>query len=211
LAANALVVGGGAGAAPATVTTGTGVLTALSNSVSGSSGIALVTQPQFTNTIGVGAAAAASGSGVTFAATQSQSSDVNTLDDYEEGTWTASFVAVGGGTIATSSQGSSYVKIGRLVTCVGYFNAGAVSSPSGDLRLSGLPFTTATDSNGSGSLQYNSFLTTNAFTSATFVGAPSVTYIILRGENNGNQVTTMAANVQNGSGIQFTFSYPTST
>jgi hypothetical protein len=30
----------------------------------------------------------ASGSGISFPATQSASSDANTLDDYEEGTWT---------------------------------------------------------------------------------------------------------------------------
>lgn len=38
---------------------------------------------------GVGnASPAASGAGITFPAAQSDSSDVNTLDDYEEGAWT---------------------------------------------------------------------------------------------------------------------------
>jgi hypothetical protein len=42
-----------------------------------------------TTTMGVGAATpAASGAGITFPAAQSASSDANTLDDYEEGTWT---------------------------------------------------------------------------------------------------------------------------
>jgi hypothetical protein len=51
---------------------------------------------KFPTTIGVGdATPSASGSGISFPATQSASSDANTLDDYEEGTWTPS---VGWGT-----------------------------------------------------------------------------------------------------------------
>jgi hypothetical protein len=44
---------------------------------------------KFPTTIGVGdATPSASGSGITFPATQSASTNANTLDDYEEGTWT---------------------------------------------------------------------------------------------------------------------------
>jgi hypothetical protein len=39
--------------------------------------------------IGIGGATpSASGTGITFPATASASTDANTLDDYEEGTWT---------------------------------------------------------------------------------------------------------------------------
>ena len=41
------------------------------------------------STIGVGGTTpSASGAGISFPATQSTSTDANTLDDYEEGTWT---------------------------------------------------------------------------------------------------------------------------
>ncbi len=40
--------------------------------------------------IGLGGTSPSSGTGITFPATQSASSDANTLDDYEEGTWTPS-------------------------------------------------------------------------------------------------------------------------
>jgi hypothetical protein len=44
---------------------------------------------KFPTTIGVGdATPSASGSGISFPATQSASTNANTLDDYEEGTWT---------------------------------------------------------------------------------------------------------------------------
>ena len=65
---------------------------------------------KFATTIGVGnATPSASGSGITFPATQSASSDANTLDDYEEGTFTPSCP-----TALTTADGT-YIKIGNIV------------------------------------------------------------------------------------------------
>jgi len=65
-------------------------------------------------TIGVGGATpSTSGSGITFPATQSDSSNANTLDDYEEGTWSPD---VGTFTNMTGTPGYSaakYTKIGN--------------------------------------------------------------------------------------------------
>jgi hypothetical protein len=69
-------------------------------------------------TIGVGGATpSTSGSGITFPATISISSNVNTLDDYERGTWTPTDGSGAGLTFTVN--GGLYVKIGRLVllTC----------------------------------------------------------------------------------------------
>ena len=65
----------------------------------------------------------------------------NALDDYEEGTWTAAFTT-GGGTIApnTSYDTMNYTKIGRLVTVGGNVDGFTVSSPTGSLTMTGLPF-----------------------------------------------------------------------
>jgi len=64
---------------------GTGSTTATST---GTGSAVLATQPSFPSTIGVGGAtASSSGAGITFPATQSASTDANTLDDYEEGNW----------------------------------------------------------------------------------------------------------------------------
>jgi hypothetical protein len=66
----------------------------------------------FASTIGVGGATpAASGAGITFPASVSASSDANTLDDYEEGTWTPT--AWGTGSISSAS--GRYIKIGKQV------------------------------------------------------------------------------------------------
>jgi len=90
----------------------------------------------FPSTIGVGGAtAAASGSGVSFPATQSASSDVNTLDDYEEGTWTPSI----GGTATYNSRWGSYTKVGRVVTCQFWISVNAIGSGSAT-TITGLPF-----------------------------------------------------------------------
>ena len=92
---------------------------------------------QGASTIGVGnATPAASGAGITFPATQSASSDVNTLDDYEEGTWTPSL----GGTATYSARTGDYVKIGVMVTAFFDITVSSIGTGSGSL-ISGLPFT----------------------------------------------------------------------
>ena len=66
-------------------------------------------------TIGVGAATpSTSGAGITFPATDSPSSNANTLDDYEEGAWTPSI----GGTATYTTQVGHYTKIGKQVTLI---------------------------------------------------------------------------------------------
>jgi hypothetical protein len=74
--------------------------------------------------VGIGVTPAGTGgclqlkSGVTFPATQVASSDANTLDDYEEGTFTPTVTSVGGTGIVYTPVGDTgtYTKIGRLVT-----------------------------------------------------------------------------------------------
>lgn len=82
--------------------------------------------------------------GVKFPATQVASSDANTLDDYEEGTWTP---VIGG---LTSESGQSYgaqeghyLKVGRHVTLWCYVALAAKGTITGALVLKGLPFTVA--------------------------------------------------------------------
>ena len=76
-----------------------------------------------------------------FPATQNASANANTLDDYEEGTWTPG-VASAGYTLAGSS--GIYTKIGRQVTVIGYVAFSAVNaSANSNILFSGLPFTSA--------------------------------------------------------------------
>jgi hypothetical protein len=103
----------------------------------------------FPTTIGVGnATPSTSGSGITFPATQSASSDANTLDDYEEGTWTPTIQGgSSAGTTTYSSQQGFYIKIGKLVICTADLAASATTG-TGQLQIGGLPFTSLTNYQG---------------------------------------------------------------
>jgi len=80
-------------------------------------------------------------SGITFPATQVAATDVNTLDDYEEGTFTPTIV---GGTIAGvgvyAVQKGNYTKVGNLVFFNIYVGTSAHTG-TGDMLIGGLPFT----------------------------------------------------------------------
>ena len=92
---------------------------------------------------------AASGVGIAFPATQSASSDANTLDDYEEGTWTPN-QGSGLTVVGTFSSNGSYTKVGRLVTIRGIvFGSTSVAASSAGKISSNLPFTPTADTAGS--------------------------------------------------------------
>jgi hypothetical protein len=79
--------------------------------------------------------------GITFPATQSASSDANTLDDYEEGTWTPVVSPGAGGTITSVTTSGRYTKIGRQVFLEMRVNITDVGTGAGGLDFSGIPFT----------------------------------------------------------------------
>ena len=90
-------------------------------------------------------------SGITFPATQVAATDVNTLDDYEEGTFTPTIVGgttAGVGTYAV--QKGNYTKVGNLVFFNIYVGTSAHTG-TGDMLIGALPFTSNATSN-----QFNS-------------------------------------------------------
>jgi hypothetical protein len=84
-----------------------------------------------------------SGKGIDFSATPGTGTS-ELLADYEEGTFTATFLSDGGSitTDATVRYGF-YTKVGRQVTILCRVKASAISSPTGDAYVQGLPFTSA--------------------------------------------------------------------
>lgn len=79
-----------------------------------------------------------SGAGITFPATQSASSDANTLDDYEEGTWTPTLNGCGSPTYA--ERYGRYIKIGRQVSIVLKLAVTGATLAGNAINVSGLPF-----------------------------------------------------------------------
>lgn len=77
---------------------------------------------------------------IPFPATQAASSDANTLDDYEEGTWTPADGS--GASLVFTSVSATYVKIGQLVYITGALIYPSTASGA-TAAISGLPFASA--------------------------------------------------------------------
>ena len=107
----------------------------------------------------------------------------NKLDDYEEGTWTP---ITSSGTM--SGGFGSYVKIGSFVTLI--FRWSSISSGSGQVSISGLPFTRSTSSHlgnlspASGNCMFDGINTTRGI--APYLGGNNMTFY---GNGSGNSNT----------------------
>jgi cytoskeletal protein CcmA (bactofilin family) len=67
----------------------------------------------------------------------------NTLDDYEEGTWTPTITLNSGTATTYSTLAGNYTKTGRMVVVLGHIipSDGTLGSTNGYVRMTGLPFT----------------------------------------------------------------------
>jgi hypothetical protein len=162
-------------------------------------------------TIGVGAATpSTSGSGITFPATQSASTNANTLDDYEEGTYTPTLVTSGGNTFTQTGVGA-YTKTGNIVVASGYVSWTAKSGTA-DIRIT-IPFTTTSFSGGwRGAVNYGT-INGVLVVSATKVMIASLdpgndSFTPRYNSNNGTFASVTPADFSNSGEIQFTVTYP---
>lgn len=110
----------------------------------GTTGITTPTE-SVTTTVGVGGATpSASGAGITFPATQSASSNANTLDDYEEGTWTPAISGITSASGQTYSiQAGTYTKVGNVCTITGQIVLTNKGTITGVPIINGMPFSRA--------------------------------------------------------------------
>jgi hypothetical protein len=82
------------------------------------------------------------GGQIAFPATQNASADANTLDDYEEGTWTPTLGGNGGTSGQTYTiRTGAYVKCGQIVVCPFAVELSAKGTITGNVEIQGLPFT----------------------------------------------------------------------
>lgn len=132
-----------------------------------------------TNTLTANALIDASGASagqIKFPAAQNASANVNTLDDYEEGTWTPSV----GGTATYLSQFGEYVKIGHTVYIWGSMQINVIGTGSTN-QISGLPFTCVPTNN------HNTFISLEC-TNASAVSLVSNSALI---NNNATTINLM--------------------
>ena len=144
----------GSASAPSITTTGdtnTGVFFPAADTVGVTTGGAEAARINSSGTLILkGGSTSATGVGITFPAdtTTTVSSNANTLDDYEEGTWTPTIIATATNpTVSynTNGQRGYYTKIGRVVYFQAFLAVSSISSGSGDLVCGGLPFTVSGD------------------------------------------------------------------
>lgn len=145
---------------------------------------------------------------IKFPATQNPSSDANTLDDYEEGTWTPALTFGGAavGMTATAQTLGRYTKIGNMVAVYFRHQLSAKGSSTGTAVIGGLPFTS---NNFSGGPQYS--IATGQIDAATFASlvagfdmaiGSGGTSISLRNRSTTGQSGAMSeANFTNSSGF----------
>lgn len=119
---------------------------------------------------------------IKFPATESASADANTLDDYEEGTWTP--LDSGNATIGSGS----YVKIGRIVFIYLLINANSVSTQS----IKGLPFTVASGYSGLylAHIQGTDVIDADGSPCCTYAAGTTLTFRKLDGSTTNHTLTT---------------------
>jgi hypothetical protein len=168
---------------------------------------------KFPTTIGVGnATPSTSGSGVSFPATQSASTDANTLDDYEEGTWTPTYTTDGNNftSVTYTFNNGSYQKIGNTVYISGILrtNAITVGIANGNVLIGGLPFTVATaDPRGVISLGYSAGFAGDEPLQVTTQPITTTAYMYYKTAVNGDSSTMQVSDMGTGAGSNFiTFS-----
>jgi len=152
---------------------------------------------------------------IKFPAVQNASSDANTLDDYEEGSWTPVFTAasVNPTGVAYTTQVGRYTKIGKSVTV--WANLGLSSKGtggSGEVRITGLPFA----SEGTGGLyprgagDIGSATWGASKTQITFATVPSSSYVAIIESGSGQSLLNPTwANTNNNTDYAFSITYPT--
>lgn len=118
---------------------------------------------------------------VAFPASQSASADANTLDDYEEGTWTPDLSDGTNSDATQSTEFGNYTKIGRMVNVKFKLIISSLGSVSGELQINGLPFTAenVTNAHASGVVGFATALAITAAENITLRIVPNTAHIFL--------------------------------
>jgi len=107
----------------------------------GTAGATVLQQGRSTYSLALQGASPVAGTGISFPATQNASSDANTLDDYEEGTFTPT-ASSNTGTITAYTASGYYVKVGRHITITMQISITTAGTAGSVLNFTGLPFNT---------------------------------------------------------------------
>lgn len=149
--------------------------------------------------------------GIVFPATQVPSSDANTLDDYEEGTWTPvlTFATPGNLSVAYTAQSGSYTKIGRQVflTCNLITSSFTHTTASGNLQVTGLPFTSSGSFSFVGVLEWGGITKANYTQVNCAVGAAATTMTFTASGSGQSVSSVTTADCPTGGTMRLNFTF----
>jgi len=141
---------------------------------------------------------------IQFPATQNASANANTLDDYEEGTFTPTVTYSGTNTPSYNGQVGRYTKIGRIVQIQIYLGWNENGS-TGTLTFTGLPFTSVSINPRAAPtfLSFGLLAVTSSITGYVNLNSTSIEAFI-----NDNAATAVTAtNTDNDQDVYMTFTY----
>ena len=154
-----------------------------------------------------------SGGGISF---HGDTASANALNDYEEGTWTATYGgSTSNPTCTYDNQSGVYVKVGKLVTVHCRIRTDSVSGGSGHLRIKGFPFATAAAPAGQfgGYITFTGNWTGNNAPDMINMGSSATHGTLYNREDSNEDPTSMSVNDLNTTGddndIRFTAVYRT--
>jgi hypothetical protein len=157
--------------------------------------------------------------GVTLGTAAGVYNAANTLDDYEEGTWTPAFIPATGafGSITYAFNTGTYTKVGRLVTVTGRIQVSAtpptIGTAGANCYLSGFPFVIASGQGFYGAMSFT-FITgwSDSFApnSAYISQGSSIAVLMKRPVSDNKELVFTPADFISGganSGLMFTGTY----
>ena len=155
---------------------------------------------------------------IKFPVSQNASSDANTLDDYEEGTFTPIILGTTTNpTVSYGRQDGRYVKIGMFVYASGSMVVNTITGGSGTLALGGFPFasrnTNEADRTAINISYVSGFSSTTIPTSGIFNGGTTFAELLVFNSADARAGRTSYVNTPPASGfnIYYTCCYTTNT
>jgi hypothetical protein len=135
----------------------------------------------------------------------------NTLDDYEEGTWTPNleFNGLFSGIIYSLAAGY-YTKVGNSVHCIGYIDLNSKGTSTGNATISGLPFTArsaAGNNSGVTISRIKNISFSDVITGYVFSNQDRITFA--QTTNAGSESNINSGNFSDSSTLMVNFSYLT--
>jgi hypothetical protein len=144
------------------------------------------------------------GNGTTYAA-------ANTLDDYEEGTWTPTWQGASGQSGQSySTREASYTKIGRAVNIQCYMNISDRGNFTNGAKVAGLPFTVSPSNQAAVTFGYHSGFNLNSGNSLQGWVYSGDFFYLYQGNGSTDSIALVQSATDSGPTFHFSFTYFTS-